>query len=112
MGFWFNLRREVKKQKITENYQSKNRLINSVVYNKLKANKTCNFCCKKFNNEKPEIHHIIPVSEGGSNEELNLVALHKKCHKQVHKEMKKFCKICSKLRDQNIDKKYCIHNKI
>ena len=37
-----------------------------------------------FNGEEIETHHIIPVSDGGSDSTDNLVHLHKACHKQVH----------------------------
>jgi 5-methylcytosine-specific restriction endonuclease McrA len=34
------------------------------------------------------VHHIIPVSKGGSDHPDNLITLCRKCHKQIHKEMK------------------------
>lgn len=37
-----------------------------------------------FNGEELEIHHIIPVKQGGSDDMNNLEHLHKGCHKQVH----------------------------
>jgi RNA-directed DNA polymerase len=37
-----------------------------------------------FNGEELEIHHIVPVKQGGSDNMDNLVHLHKGCHKQVH----------------------------
>jgi len=36
------------------------------------------------NGEQVEIHHIIPVKEGGSDDTENLIFLHKSCHKQEH----------------------------
>ena len=38
-----------------------------------------------FNREEIDIHHIIPVVEGGTDDMENLQHLHKPCHKQVHK---------------------------
>lgn len=35
-----------------------------------------------------EVHHILPVSKGGSDEQQNLITLCKKCHKKRHKDMK------------------------
>lgn len=35
--------------------------------------------------EEIEIHHIVPVAEGGTDDVENLQHLHKPCHKQVHK---------------------------
>ena len=38
-----------------------------------------------FNGEEVETHHIVPVSEGGTDDMENLQHLHRTCHKQVHK---------------------------
>ncbi len=38
-----------------------------------------------FNGEEIDIHHIVPVAEGGTDDMENLQHLHKACHKQVHK---------------------------
>lgn len=35
-----------------------------------------------------EVHHILPVSKGGGDEQQNLITLCKKCHKKRHKDMK------------------------
>ena len=31
-----------------------------------------------------EVHHILPLTEGGTNEESNLVSLCKSCHSRIH----------------------------
>lgn len=36
-----------------------------------------------------EVHHILPVSKGGGDEQQNLITLCKKCHKKRHKDMNK-----------------------
>ncbi len=33
-----------------------------------------------------EVHHIIPLSEGGTHDELNLMSLCRSCHEKIHKE--------------------------
>ena len=33
-----------------------------------------------------EVHHIVPLSEGGSNEEKNLMGLCRSCHEKIHRE--------------------------
>lgn len=38
-----------------------------------------------FNGEEIDIHHIVPVAEGGTDDMENLQHLHTACHKQVHK---------------------------
>ncbi|WP_292739455.1 HNH endonuclease [Nostoc sp. JL31] len=38
-----------------------------------------------FNGEEIDIHHIVPVAEGGTDDMENLQHLHKACHKQIHK---------------------------
>lgn len=37
-----------------------------------------------LNGEEIETHHIIPVKQGGTDDKVNLIHLHKACHKQVH----------------------------
>ena len=34
-----------------------------------------------------EVHHIIPVSQGGTNKENNLMSLCKSCHNKIHLEI-------------------------
>ncbi len=34
-----------------------------------------------------EVHHIIPVSQGGTNDESNLMSLCKSCHNKIHLEI-------------------------
>ena len=46
-------------------------------------NYTCQCCGKK--NCGLEVHHIIYRSNGGNNDETNLITLCKECHKKVHK---------------------------
>lgn len=41
-----------------------------------------------FNGELIETHHIVPVTQGGSDDTENLQHLHKACHKQVHSKTK------------------------
>ncbi len=41
-----------------------------------------------LNGEELEIHHIIPVKDGGSDDTENLIHLHKACHKQEHSKTK------------------------
>ena len=33
-----------------------------------------------------EVHHIVPLSEGGTNEEANLMSLCRSCHEKIHHE--------------------------
>ncbi len=33
-----------------------------------------------------EVHHIIPLAEGGTNDESNLMSLCKSCHSKIHFE--------------------------
>lgn len=35
-------------------------------------------------NEATHVHHIVPVSRGGSNHPDNLISLCKECHRKVH----------------------------
>jgi len=50
----------------------------------------CSICHDHlFNGEEIETHHIVPVAEGGSDDQGNLTHLHKPCHKQVHSKKTK-----------------------
>lgn len=51
---------------------------------------TCQICGEK--QEKFDVHHIIPKSQGGSNSIKNLITLCGKCHHKVHNGELKFNK--------------------
>lgn len=33
-----------------------------------------------------EVHHIVPISEGGTNDESNLMSLCRSCHEKIHEK--------------------------
>ena len=47
-------------------------------------NYTCQYCKGKHKDSKLEVHHIIFRSQGGSDEENNLITLCHTCHKALH----------------------------
>lgn len=47
-------------------------------------NYTCQNCKGKHKDSKLEVHHIVFRSQGGSNEENNLITLCHTCHKNLH----------------------------
>ena len=52
-------------------------------------NHECQICCKKEgykhkNNVPLETHHIVPRSQGGSDDPSNLITLCPTCHKKIH----------------------------
>jgi 5-methylcytosine-specific restriction endonuclease McrA len=47
-------------------------------------NHTCQCCNGKHKDSKLEVHHIIYRSQGGSDEESNLITLCHTCHKDLH----------------------------
>jgi RNA-directed DNA polymerase len=50
----------------------------------------CPMCSEPlYGDEEIETHHIVPVAEGGSNDNRNLQHLHRACHKQVHSKSKR-----------------------
>lgn len=75
--------RDMKRDKVTKHYNEKNRLIPHKLYQKLKHITRCEICNKKI--ILPEIHHIIPVKNGGLNIRENLLALCKECHEKMDK---------------------------
>lgn len=46
--------------------------------------------CEDCGAPKQCVHHIIPLSEGGTNDRHNLKALCTSCHRQYHKELPDF----------------------
>jgi len=55
--------------------------------NYIKAHPLCEQCLKE-NKYIPaqEVHHILPLAEGGTHAQTNLVALCKSCHAKIHAE--------------------------
>ena len=53
----------------------------------IKAHPLCEEC-KRNGKLTPseEVHHIIPLSEGGTNKQQHLMALCKSCHSRIHAE--------------------------
>lgn len=47
-------------------------------------NYTCQYCKSKHKDSKLEVHHILFRSQGGSDEESNLITLCHTCHKDLH----------------------------
>ena len=47
-------------------------------------NYTCQYCKGKHKDSKLEVHHILFRSQGGSDEESNLITLCHTCHKDLH----------------------------
>ncbi len=45
----------------------------------------CEIC--KWNDTSCDVHHILPISEGGKNEVTNLITLCPNCHRKVHKNL-------------------------
>lgn len=67
-------------------------------------------CCrckfKSYEIGEMQVHHIIPVSEGGSDDNINLITLCKHCHTKVHQigwegYVESFTKITEKLEENN-----------
>lgn len=46
---------------------------------------TCQCCKGKRKDSKLEVHHIVFRSQGGSDDEANLITLCSTCHKKIHK---------------------------
>ena len=42
----------------------------------------CELCCAR--DTKLDVHHVIPVEEGGTDDQDNLVCLCRHCHKVIH----------------------------
>lgn len=88
MGIVGRVLNDLKRDRVRQSYESKNRLIDSVLYKELKAKKKCMYCQRKFygGSDIPQIHHIVPLIKGGTNERSNLMAVCHKCHDKLDKE--------------------------
>jgi len=80
------IKRQVRIDKKLDSYINKGRLIEGSIYNELKKVKKCQMCGMKKKDKLHEIHHIIPISQGGSNKRSNLKVLCEKCHKEIHND--------------------------
>lgn len=58
---------------------------------KKRDNFTCQDCKKTYLPNSPylQVHHIIELSKGGSNEPINLITLCSFCHTKKHKHLLK-----------------------
>ncbi len=53
-----------------------------------KEHPLCEMCFKEGRYTRlDEVHHIIPVSRGGTNERTNLMSVCKSCHNKIHIEL-------------------------
>lgn len=48
--------------------------------------RSCKLCSKSIEIAKMQIHHIIPLSDGGDDTISNLITLCAGCHSDIHKE--------------------------
>ncbi len=65
------------RERIKDKYRANNRLIPQADYMYLKSLGRCDLCGRRG---KTEIHHLIPVKRGGTNDPSNLLVLCKRCH--------------------------------
>ena len=71
--------------KVVQNYVKSGRYIPQALYHKVKIRKKCWKCKRnKKCNEWFDVHHIIPISDGGKSIHTNLVAVCKQCHLEIH----------------------------
>lgn len=53
----------------------------------VKIHPLCEICLKEGKSVLvDEVHHIKPLSEGGTHDENNLMSLCKSCHEKIHRE--------------------------
>lgn len=52
------------------------------------AHPLCEQCLKEGRcTPMEEVHHIVPLSKGGTNDESNLMSLCRSCHEKIHLEI-------------------------
>lgn len=70
-----------------ESYKRYGRAWKRIRYQYIKAHPLCEACREqKRLTPSEEVHHILPLSKGGSNEAENLMALCKSCHSRLTAE--------------------------
>lgn len=70
---------------------------------KERDNYTCSMCKYRFDSYNLRVHHMIPLSKGGSNKKTNLQTLCNNCHALKHPHMKNRK---SKIQKKNYGKKF------
>lgn len=55
-------------------------------YIKMRDNMTCRMCKMILESNVLQVHHIVPVSDGGTDDKTNLVLLCYHCHTKVHQD--------------------------
>lgn len=66
----------------------KNLLSKNATY-KVHKRRKCQKCKKKLGRFEGDIHHIIPISKGGTNRFSNLMLVCEVCHEKIHSEESK-----------------------
>lgn len=51
----------------------------------IKYHPVCEVCQIK---ESSEVHHIVPISEGGKHDKGNIMAVCRECHDEIHRRMR------------------------
>lgn len=54
-------------------------------YIKNRDNMLCRMCFESGESVNLQVHHIVPVSDGGNDDKTNLILLCHNCHNKVHK---------------------------
>lgn len=80
------LLRDIKQKNYERRYKIHNRFIERDLYNQLKSQRYCDLCHEHFN-EALYIHHKISVSNGGTNDQSNLMVVCYMCHKKLDKRV-------------------------
>lgn len=62
------------------------RVLRQYIYQR--DNGTCLYCGEKVELNKCHCHHVLELSQGGTNHPTNLKTLCKKCHENRHPHMK------------------------
>lgn len=63
---------------------------NIIEFVKHRDNYTCSKCHQRKSSYELRVHHMVPLSKGGSNKETNLQTLCNDCHISKHPHMKNF----------------------
>jgi 5-methylcytosine-specific restriction endonuclease McrA len=66
-------------------YAQKDRFVPQELYKAIKERKVCKICGRKVRGKnRLQVHHKIPVSQGGKSDYQNCIGVCKECHWKIH----------------------------
>lgn len=79
----------MEQSRVVTTYAMRNRYVPHALYDAIKRRKECKLCGRKMKGkERLQVHHKIPVSQGGKSDYQNCIGICKHCHEKIHQVKK------------------------